>query len=342
MNFTSLSFPFHQKYLIEQMRRQLDEVFPDTYWATGPVLMESKVLEDQRVSLNSLKEVYRVEEDKILRFDHTHGSLHFKKSQSSHQLNEKKFGPVFRKEPHTYNRYREFFQYDVDYVYEDHLLRPLKVLKKYLGPGFRFVLNDTSLGLTSDESLSDQRHLESHTQKFYTLHPQLRDLECEVSPHLRRGWDYYKGLVFEVFHEGDDKRSVCGGGTYGDPLLFGFGIGVNRLLNVLLKNEVLMDRFLPRRKLVLVRHTGRPPENLLDALDLEKVPYHLKRVRKSLYKDFPRIEKELLSVNRRVVAILTVSLEEDLSRVYHYKLDLEVKEYTLEDLLKVLKTRVFG
>ena len=140
--FEKIRFPFHQIRLVPLLKEKLDQVFFDVIPTTRNVILHKDVLVSQKVELNNLKEVYSLEADKILRFDHTHVTKYYDLNPYYNELN---YGPVFRKEPSKKGRYREFFQYDVDYRYETHGYRPLLVLMRYLGPNFSVRVNDLSI-----------------------------------------------------------------------------------------------------------------------------------------------------------------------------------------------------
>ena len=91
---------------------------------------------------------------------------------------------------------------------------------------------------------------EENLQHFKEVQFLLKKLEIpfEVDPHLVRGLDYYNRTVFEVTSEDLGAQSSVGGGGRYDGLLkelggpdlpaFGFGSGMERMIQTLLKQKV--------------------------------------------------------------------------------------------------------
>ena len=329
--FKSLSFPHEHLYLLAPLRTHFDKLFFDVYEADRPILNSKTILKDQNVQLNALKEIYSVDRDNLLRFDHTH----ILRSDFK-QLNEKNIGHVFRKEPTTRNRWRQFNQYDVDYVYENHSYRPLKKLLKFLGPSFKVKLNDLNL-FNSHKDLSKEHYVKLFMKKYPDLPKE------NIDPAFGRGWTYYEGLVFEINHP-LFKESLVGGGTYKiqEDLMFGFSIGLNRLIKLCSKDPLLHQRFFPLEKLVLIRYDTRIPENLLDRLEFQNIPYHLIKKKGKLIKDYKKAVQSMEKVNRSIELTITVSETEDLNQQYFYrpKGALEPKPYSLDELVKVFRVYV--
>lgn len=306
--FKKLSYPGHQTDLIKRVELYLNSFFYDVNYSVKQVLNPLNQLKE--VQTNTLKELYIMEEDKYLRYDHTH--------LFKGEFNQVNFGPVFRKQPISSNRYREFHQYDVDYMYENHGLRPLLVLIKVFKNLFPIRVNDTTY---------KDGNLKSYMEEKY---PILKNLNLQYDPSLIRTTGVYEGFIFQV---GDKKGlSVCGGGIYyrNNKLFFGFGIGVNRFLNALIKDNKLND-FFPISEKILVYYKENIPLNLLEQLELNKLDYILKKKQKNLKSDSRKI-KDLISHT------LIVSDQEDISKKYNYKKknSNETITYNLKELIKVL------
>lgn len=91
-------------------------------------------------------------------------------------------------------------------------------------------------------------------QTFHRIKMKLNELniQFEENPLLVRGLDYYNDLVFEYNHMNlGSQNALLGGGRYDslfksvggpDVAAVGVGIGVERLIHVLEKNEKLIDR----------------------------------------------------------------------------------------------------
>ena len=104
------------------------------------------------------------------------------------------------------------------------------------------------------------------------------DISAEYSPGIVRGFDYYTGIVFEVYAKDAElaSRSIAGGGRYdnlvesygGKPLsAVGFGMGDTALLNCL---EVF-DIPVPKRKTVIAVCTA---ENALESYTKYRAARH--------------------------------------------------------------------
>ena len=70
-------------------------------------------------------------------------------------------------------------------------------------------------------------------------------------PTIVRGLDYYTGIVFEIFDKHpENRRAICGGGSYADLLTIfnepsvpgvGFGLGDVTLTDFLKTHQLLPD-----------------------------------------------------------------------------------------------------
>lgn len=330
MHLSSHSYPHHQEYLIELLKNQLDKVFYDVYPVSRPILLPQSILTETNVSANSLKEVFHLEEGGILRFDHTHVSFKYKNST----LNERNYGNVFRREPRSANRWREFFQYDVDYSYTDHGIRPLVKLLSFLGPGFTVTINDLSL-METHKTVTDQEYM----IKLMGDYPLLKNLPISIDRSFIRGWGYYTGLIFEVCR--GDSLALTGGGVYKDSTMFGFGIGVNRILNLAMSQVTLLDRLLPSTPIVWVRYTESIPSKLLDQLEQVNLNYHLSKVVKPLFKEYKKINSQLLIIRKKITSIITVSDKEELDQTYGY-IDKQKTSWVLSELIPRFLERAWG
>ncbi|MEB2681362.1 histidine--tRNA ligase [Chlamydia suis] len=86
------------------------------------------------------------------------------------------------------------------------------------------------------------------------------DIPYKINPRLVRGLDYYTDLVFEaVTVVGDHSYALGGGGRYdelvmqsGGPSMpaFGFGVGLERVIQTLLEQETFLPTFTQRLRLV--------------------------------------------------------------------------------------------
>ena len=100
------------------------------------------------------------------------------------------------------------------------------------------------LGLTDLTKLPPAIHADSSWQQLKKLLDDLRSariMNVKFDPQIVRGFDYYTGIVFEVFDQSPtNQRSLAGGGRYdnliesfgGQPLpAAGFGLGEATLFN---------------------------------------------------------------------------------------------------------------
>ena len=111
MIFSKIKYPFHQVKEISKIKETLDKVFYDCEEYHYNVLLGPEMADQVRET--NLRQAYKVE-DKFLRFDHTHVKMKYAQPEG----NFKCFGPVFRKEPSKKGRYRQFYQYDLDYSFK--------------------------------------------------------------------------------------------------------------------------------------------------------------------------------------------------------------------------------
>lgn len=100
-------------------------------------------------------------------------------------------------------------------------------------------------------------------------------------PTITRGFNYYTGLVFEVFDtSSENNRSMCGGGRFdnlttlfSDDAISGVGFGVG---------DVIMRDFLQTHKLLPARYTETAPSIAILpmhdglSLDAERIAHHFR------------------------------------------------------------------
>lgn len=337
MIFSKISYPQNQIYKLDSLIKRLDEIFFDVERSNRRVLIEKTVLNNFKVEPDYLKQVYQVEDNKILRFDQTHVFFqdNFKKeggSAVSCAFNESKVGPVFRKEPVGPNRWRQFYQYDLDYNYETHGYRPLIVLLRFI-KNCKVFVNDTTL----IESKSETK--EEEIKKRYKDLFEFKNVF--YSPTLTRP-SYYKGLIFEIYSTTKNKKNfaIAGGGNYffENRNYFGFGLGLSRLLSIIENESELLDYYMPLKDIVLIFFKDRIPANLLDGLEKNKIEYHLEKYQKPLIKKALKCTKKLYDYRKKRKYTLIVSKKEDDQKRYSFKKTEDlVKQYSLEDLIQILK-----
>jgi histidyl-tRNA synthetase len=350
----SISYPLDQVYLIEPLVKVLDNTFYDTCSIYNNVLHDEEHLRDITLNTDTAKQVYRTIDNKYLRFDHTQALLRPHKYMLEH-VSHRNFGPIFRKGPRSGSRWRQFFQYDVDYLYENHNLRPLMKWIKLFSSDMSTRVNDLQLlmehlniqrELVSEDTIKDldlaSINLDEYQRKFYNRYPDLKILSdfITVDVSLVRGWSYYQSLVFESYYR-NSTYAVCGGGIYiaNRCEYLGIGIGINRLIKCLIEYNTY-DHYVPKTKLVLVYNKSKLiPHALLDALECNSVPYVLKSARKNLYQDSEKLGKILSKAHKVITRIVITGPSQIQSNQYNYKSRTRTyNNLNPEDLVSILKS----
>jgi histidyl-tRNA synthetase len=125
------------------------------------------------------------------------------------------------------------------------------------------VLGDSD-PLTIIENPTTALHVEKEKKKVEELIAALADsgvTNAVFDPHITRGFDYYTGIVFEVFDTNtENARSLFGGGRFdglvalfgGDPIpAIGFGMGDVTLADFLLTHGLMQSEGASRPQLYL-------------------------------------------------------------------------------------------
>lgn len=139
---------------------------------------------------------------------------------------------------------KEYFTKYQDKLSDDSRQRleknPLRILDSKSQQDQEFIKNAPSI----HEFLSEEvrSHFEQ-VQKYLAI----LDIPFEINPHLVRGLDYYNRTVFEVAAEELGAQNSIGGGGRYDSLIkelggpdqpaLGFGTGIERIIQTLLKQE---------------------------------------------------------------------------------------------------------
>lgn len=107
--------------------------------------------------------------------------------------------------------------------------------------------------------LSDQSAQHFETLKLFL---NALDIQFEINPQLVRGLDYYNDTVFEwINHDYGAQSTVCGGGRYDGMVeqmggqampAFGFGMGLERLIEMLQEQNPDSLKFQPQLDVFLV------------------------------------------------------------------------------------------
>lgn len=313
------------------LRRTLDGVFKGVQQKDNPVIIPRDFV-SMSESTENARELFVVQNfskdgakpDYVLRPDHTRTHCQGRLPYHVRDVSIRSQGKVFRRGPLEAYRWREFYQYDVDYVYEDHVTRPLVKWMDFCGSFLRTKVNDTTLlrkyvneevTQTSEFRIKD---VDSYVRDFYLLHPELEDKDVTVDPHFVRGWNYYEGLIFESYY---GKRSCAGGGTYRvkNGLYLGIGIGLDRLVTLFKEKDLLKD-YCPEKCVVLVYYNTKSlPVLLLDALQKQGIEYVLKRKSKNFIKDYESLKSSLRHFNTRIVRTVIYGDKDLTSGTFSYK-----------------------
>lgn len=355
-NFKKLSALGHN-YKLPKLIKFLDSYYYDLTELRNPVIYpKDLLLKPIDISEENIKEQYHLKEDPnmILRFDHTFPM--FISEYSLRNQNVRNVGPVFRNDYRHLFRWREFNQYDVDYLYEDHRLRPLEkaiTIVKRLKIPYKLLVNDltmirsilnTEVTENNVSNLLENKKdfdLVSYEESFYEKYPSLKDANVLVDPHLIRGWNYYTDLVFEFVY---DKVSFAAGGIYlnknedNQSAYIGLSFGLDRILGIQKKQHI--EDF--KEPVVLVYYIEECfPSKLLDQMEKEKVNYVLKVKKKNLKADYKKIASDLAKVDKHIINTVIIGRKEISENKYFFKDKHTIeKEYSCEELVQKLKSNL--
>lgn len=346
----------HLKPLIEY----LDKFYKDLIQIKNPIIYNKDELLKNSSNETSLKEQYHIKEDPslALRFDHTYPMFVGPDYLVQH-LNLKNVGPVFRNDFKYGLRWRQFHQYDVDYLYVDHQIRPfLKALKivEDLGIESKIVINDISIiraylpaTRVTEENIKETLKNTvidpvQYKELLYTKYPVLRqyDTKLNIDPHLIRGWNYYTDLVFEFIYEPKVVSFVAGGvykNLQNKKTYLGVSFGLDRILKIKERSGSREFQVPPTPVVLIYNKAPILPYNLLDALEENEIPYCLKAQNHGLLKDYKKIETALRTSNKSIAKTLIIGPVEIDSGRYQFreKESSETKLYELPELINYLK-----
>jgi histidyl-tRNA synthetase len=130
---------------------------------------------------------------------------------------------------------------------------PEKVLELIEGKGDLKIIG-TLLSRAGDTETRLVEMSEYYTDRIEQIWEMVCELDLqkfvEFDPSMARGLDYYTGMVMETFVENSEIGSICSGGRY-DNLLgmfskevlsgIGFGLGFDRVVDVMEEQELLND-----------------------------------------------------------------------------------------------------
>ena len=128
--------------------------------------------------------------------------------------------------------------------------------------------------------------------------------------------------------------SMVGGGVYNwnGKLYFGFGIGVNRILDLCEEDKYLHQKFIKRTQAIHILYKGQVPDNILSELE--------KRGKQYIINPFQNIRKQMSLIKGRELDIThtcIISEEQDHNKEYFHKVkDGVVKRYSLSQYVDLL------
>lgn len=335
----------------------LNTYFHDVVELKNPILYnKTQLLAKENHNEPTLKQQYHIAEEPnlVLRFDHTYPLFIGHETLRDH-VNLRNVGPVFRNDFRSSYRWRQFYQYDLDYLYADHQLRPLLkaiAVVKQLNIPYTLLINDLSIlrSVLPDQELKEQTIKQvvkeanlgvNYTQRVLKKNSMLALANVTVDPTLIRGWAYYTDLVFEFTYQ--DAVCFLGGGVYQNKYnkqkYLGLSFGLNRIIKIQEAENVKRD-FDP---LVLIYNkTNEVPYLLLDALELNKIPYCLKSKRQGFKQDLYKINSAMTGLSKNIINTVIVGDKQLLTNTYDFKKDpgSDTKNYTLAELIDCLKKRL--
>ena len=164
-------------------------------------------------------------------------------------------------------------------------------------------------------------------------------------PTLVRGFDYYTGLVFEVFDtDPDNSRAIFGGGRY-DSLVslfsdrdipaIGFGMGDVRLLEFL-KNRSLLPEYSPETKLIVCKTENHPYSSATEVAEKfrdEGIPTEVDISGKKLKDQISRASKKNIPF---IILVEENKETKDKIRIKHLDSEKE-KDLTLKEAVEWIK-----
>lgn len=290
----------------------LDRFHRDCSQVCLPVFLNNSVLQAITLDSSCAKQVYRVDQSQVFRWDQTRPLLQV--TRNTDLPATRCFGPVFRRGPRGRYRWRQFYQYDADYNYQLYGLEPIGNLARFfrtLGPGFHFKFNhmDGSNPLDLLEPVQGVRYL--------------------WDPSLKRDHSYYRGVVFQVYHP-EATVALAGGGVYmGRRAMIGYGVGVTRLCKLLDQGHIT----LPEEPLIGVYvHQGYPSVLLQSLCHWGLKPYLLHKQR-NLRRDSYQAHRRLKPMGFYLKFLVIHGPSQQSTGLYRYRFPgQDSRDYTAQDL----------
>lgn len=165
------------------------------------------------------------------------------------------------------------------------------------------------------------------------------------SPTLMRGFDYYTGIVFEMFDTNHlNRRSIFGGGRYDDLLgifggdklpAVGFGMG-----DVTLQDFLVLHKLLPNYQSTVELYLAKAPDASIDAVNALAQELRTSGVRVAVDYTDRKLGDQIKSADKQKIPYLAViGKNEETSGVYKVKnlATGEERELSLPDIADFVK-----
>ena len=308
---------------LARLKSALDLFYKDVPELVLSCTLPLKILPQLKLDPKNAKEVYSLD-DNILRWDQTHplnalfGDF---TGKSPRNLNlppqTRAAGTVFRKGPQGLYRWREFYQYDLDFDYNLYGLKPLERFARFfegLGSGFYIKIKDLK-----KESSEIPWNIEGV--------PLLWDKS------LKRDHAYYSGLVFEVWHK-DCNVALGGGGVYNSDQTIGYSFGLTRIAKLLAQGKISF-KLEPVVALYVKEGIPNIPEEVTKDLNFKIIPF---KASKNITYDYQKMVDCFKLWGYEIKYTLIHGEFESLTGNYKFKPPKgTTKIYTLTELIENLK-----
>lgn len=164
-------------------------------------------------------------------------------------------------------------------------------------------------------------------------------------PHLTRGFDYYTGVIFEIFDTNEENsRSIFGGGRYDNLLAIfndkkvpavGFGLG-DLTMRDFLETHNLLPKFETKLKIWVCAAPG------VDMQEVYKISQELRQrgVSNAIDLSDKKLGEKISGAEKRAVPFVLIIGSEEISNK-KYKLKImqarEEKELSLEEIVEMVR-----
>ena len=268
------------------LKKIIDEEFKDLPQVWLPLFVNTLV--EEKVNPKTGKEVYRAK-GQVIRYDLTNNLIECDLPLPATRC----YGVVARDGPTTGYRWKQFYQYDLDSIYE---LYGMSLLRR---------------GITVLQKIFPEEQL---VMKYFGLNKEeLLEWPCEVKyEEFRRDHLYYTNKVFQVSFKSHPTVTLLGGGSYKDlsgTTRVGYSFGITRL-TFFVRKRLLEPK-------VLCYVVQGQPKKLLSSN--HRNCFFPVKCRKSLSKDYPRIVKDMEDMGYYPSRTIIHGKHEEQTGKYRYK-----------------------